>query len=49
MKAKDTKRREAQERQERWNSLTVAEKIEIIKNRPGNSAREVAKLLELNN
>jgi hypothetical protein len=44
MKSKTEKRTEAQERQELYSTLTLAEKIENAENAPGESKRELARL-----
>jgi hypothetical protein len=44
MKSRNLKQNEAKERQEKYNSLTKAQKLAAIKNRPGKSAKEVARL-----
>lgn len=45
MKTKAQKQREAAERQAEYDSLSVAQKLERIAKRRGNSAKERAKLL----
>lgn len=42
--AKDQRRVEAIERNEKWQSLTLAQKLESLKNRPGKCAKQIAKL-----
>lgn len=40
------KRAEAEERQARYDSMTTDQKLEMLKGRPGASAKQVAKLLK---
>lgn len=44
MKSREQKRAEAKERQERYDKLSLDEKIKLIKSRPGNSDRELKRL-----
>lgn len=44
MKPKHVKRNEAKERQEKYSSLTVEQKIAMCKHKPGNCERELKKL-----
>ena len=41
---KEQKRREAIERQKKYDALSIDEKIALAKSRPGNSAKELARL-----
>jgi hypothetical protein len=41
---RDSKRREAEARQRSYDALTLDEKLEAIADRPGTSARELARL-----
>ena len=43
---RETKQREAIERNARWAALSVAEKIASLKKRPGSCKRQLAKLLK---
>ena len=45
MKDSDTKRREAADRKARYDALTFAEKLALIKERPGQSLREYKRLM----
>lgn len=44
MKPKHVKRKEAQERQEKYNELTKDQKLQKCKFKPGNCVKELAKL-----
>ena len=44
MKTRDQKKEEADKRNKRWESLSLREKIERIKNRPGGSRKQLSKL-----
>lgn len=46
MKSKEQKRIEAEVRQDEYNSLTVSEKWERMKSRPGVSGRETNRLID---
>jgi len=41
---KDLKREQAEDRQVKYSSLTRAERIAVISNRPGESKRELARI-----
>jgi hypothetical protein len=43
---RETKQKEAIERNARWAALSTAEKIAALKKRPGNCAKQLAKLLK---
>jgi hypothetical protein len=45
LRRKEQRKNEALVRQEKYDSLTTAEKIELIKARPGFSKRELARLI----
>ena len=45
-KSEQTKREEALARQAGYDSLTIDQKIEMVKRRPGANAKELAKLLK---
>jgi hypothetical protein len=45
MKSKSQKRMEAIQRQEKYNSLSTMDKLILIESRPGNSAKEIKRLL----
>jgi hypothetical protein len=44
MKSKEQKRREAKNRQEKYDSLTNSQKIKQIMKRPGNSKKEFERI-----
>jgi len=47
MKTKEQKKKEAEERQKGYDSLSLKEKLALLKSRPGESKREKEKLLKL--
>ena len=47
MKTKEEKQKEALARQEKYDSLSIEERINLVTKRPGNSSKELNKLLAL--
>ena len=46
MKDKETKRKEANERQKEYDGLTKEQKLKLIKSRRGNSEKELKRVME---